>query len=364
MNDLETIIGYKNLCGVIQGVKGGTGMDFPPEFMRVTKQISGNTGEYTRVDGDRKLARIVAYGSPSQRRDLVGISKVPVNLLHAFEHELLPASILMALQDSNAQKQEMGQAEIARQTGAFAARFDELRKAMVRSIIATGQIHFDADGNLLASSSGAAFSIDFGVPAGNKDQLDVFGTGDIIDTSWDNSAATISTHIRNIKAAAMRLTGYEITNAFYGANIVDYLLGNTAVKALLTNNGTVQSALETGTIPAGFLGIANWKAMDASFFEDKDGTLVEQFSDDNITFTPTPSPDWWGFIEGSYAVPTNLGEVSSDAGGVSLAEIFGRFSYAHVVNDPTGIKQYAGDTSLPVLQVPKAIFIATVAFGD
>jgi len=362
--DLETIIGYKNLCGVIQGVKGGTGMDFPPEFLRVTKQISGKTGEYTRVDGDRKVARIVAYGSPSQRRNLTGISKVAVNLLHSFEHEIIEGAILLALQDSNAQKQEMGAAEIARQTGDFARRFDELRKAMVRSILATGQIHFDEDGNLLASSDGAAFSIDFGVPAGNKDQLDVFGDGDIIDVSWDNAAAKIAVHMRALQEAAVRLTGYELTHAFYGKNIVEYLLKNTSVGKLIQNNNALNTSLQSGIIPDGFMGIQKWFKMNVSFFEDEDGEIVEIFGDNDITFTPTPSSDWWGFIEGSYPVPTNLGNVSGDASGAAggLAEIFGRFSYAHIINDPTGIKQYAGDTMLPVLQVPKAIFIATVDF--
>jgi len=43
-------------------------------------------------------------------------------------------------------------------------------------------------------------------------------------------------------------------------------------------------------------------------------------------------------------------------------EIFGMFSYATVTADPPTVKQYAGDTFLPVICVPKSIFIATVKF--
>jgi hypothetical protein len=38
------------------------------------------------------------------------------------------------------------------------------------------------------------------------------------------------------------------------------------------------------------------------------------------------------------------------------------FSYAQVTSDPVTVKHVAGDTFLPVLKVPKAIFIATVKF--
>ena len=50
----------------------------------------------------------------------------------------------------------------------------------------------------------------------------------------------------------------------------------------------------------------------------------------------------------------------ASAGNVSIAS--GMFSYGQVLSDPVTVKHIAGDTFLPVLKVPKAVFVATVKF--
>jgi len=79
-------------------------------------------------------------------------------------------------------------------------------------------------------------------------------------------------------------------------------------------------------------------------------------------FTPDPSPEWWEVIQGTYPIPSDIGNVSNDA-MASLRNVSvepGMFSYAHVLSDPVTIKHLAGDTFLPVIKVPNAVVIATV----
>jgi hypothetical protein len=44
----------------------------------------------------------------------------------------------------------------------------------------------------------------------------------------------------------------------------------------------------------------------------------------------------------------------------ALTSAYGLFSYSVLMTDPVAIKQVAGDTFLPTLKVPAAIFIANV----
>src|ERR1700712_5107252 len=110
---LDQIIGGQNLTGVIQQTTTGVPDVFPPAFYASRRPVDGDTAEYTRVDGTRQTARVVAYGSPSQQRELKGISKIPVKLIHTVESVLHKPHVLTNLlsPDGNG-KQQLGIAEV------------------------------------------------------------------------------------------------------------------------------------------------------------------------------------------------------------------------------------------------------------
>ena len=360
---LQQILGAKNLCGVIQGIKQGIPSEMiPPAFFKTTRTVEGDHCTYRKVEGTRKTARQAHYGSPSRRRQLTGVKEVPVKLIHSVEHERHQPATLMNLQNmANESKQNLGIAEITRQTRDFKQLFSNLRTAAVMSMLATGYIYFDGDGNLLPSSSGAKISIDVGIPAGNRNQLDVFGTGAIIGASWGTAGTAINQDIKEIKRASLQLTGYSIKHCFYGENILNYFLGNTKLKEIINRNAGLQGAFANNEIADGFLGL-NWHPADEAFYEDADGSIQEWWSADTCVFTPDPSPEWYEVIEGTYPVPTNVGGVARDAAATmnAVTTVAGMFSYAIVESDPVSVKQVAGDTFLPLVKVPKAVFIADV----
>ena len=359
---LQQIIGGRNLTGLIQGVRPGIPKDVLPATLfsgASRKQVKGNTASYYRVNGTRKTARLAAYGGPSQARTLEGVSEQPVVLLHTFEHVNHAMTTLTNIESTDGNVQKLGQQEVDRQTAEFGDVFDNLRAASVMSAFGKGAVHFDGDGNLLPTSSGASVTVDFAIPAGNKDQLDVFGTGAIIGASWATAGTKIITDLMEIHQAAIRKTGYRLRHAIYGKNILDYLLTNTQAKELINRNQNFQSAAAGGMIPQGFGDLTWWPGYQSMFFEDQNGTFQSVIGDDDIVFFPEPDSTWYELLEGTFPVPQNINITPSGGASVgNFSEVAGRFSYATIETDPPSIKHMAGDTFLPAIKVPGAVFIA------
>ena len=354
---LQEIIGYRNLTGIISDPKGGVPDDIlPPSFMTITRRIVGHTCVYKKISGTRTTARISTYGRASQRMQLRGIEDKPIKLLHSIHNVSHDMAVLAQLENyDNPQIQQLGKAEIARQTADFRQKFVNLRLSCIYSTLAKGAIYYDGDGELLPSSSGAVVTVDWGVDDDNKDQLN-----GIISASWATDSTDILGQLVEIKQTARQTTGYQIKHAFYGKNIPEYLVSNDSIANLVNGNPAYAQAMLQGDIPP----ICNiqWHPAYDAFYEDKDGTIQEWFGDDTVVFTPDPSPDWFEGIEGSYCVPRNV-NIGSDANSVvssSFATVNGMFSYAYPTKDPAGIKHVAGDTFIYCLKVPNAIFIADV----
>jgi hypothetical protein len=360
---LQQLLFYKNIIAVIQAIKGGIPSGIiPPQMLNPTKKITGNVGVYKKYESTRQAASAVHYGAASKGIKLTGVSEQGVKLIHSFEHFDHDPNTVAQLISQDGNLQMLGADEVVNKIRDFGTRFTNLRLAAWYSLLFNGIIWLDGEGNLLYSSSGAAITIDFNVPAGNKGQLDWDGNGAIIGASWATAGTNIAAHITDIQQAAAVLSGYPIVNAFYGKNIPTYIAGNTIMKEYLRTNPMANDAIKIGGVPKGFLNL-NWIPAHTAFYSDKDGTARFFCGDDTVVFTPdVADAGWWGFLEGSYAIPTNIGQVQSDAMAAlnSLRQVNGMFGYATVSHDPVGIRQYGGDTFLPTLNVPKAIFIADV----
>ncbi len=363
---LQDILGGPNLCGVIRGTATGIPNVFPESFYQVDKTVDRDSGQYTRVTGTRTVARMAAYESPSTQRQLRGVEGVPVKLIHTVESILLPtADYLNLLQYDDTAAQKRGIQEVTRQVREFRQNFDNLRVAALTQMLFQGAIYWDGNGNLLPSSTGAKTIANFNVPAGNQNQLNVLGSGNILDTSWDNASADIDKQLLSLRQTAIRLSGYPLGYAFYGQNVPSYLTNNTKLQSyFIHNEGENTQYLSTAEIPSPLLGMKWLPAYDA-FFEDSTGTPQNLVGPDQVCFTPAPSPDWIGWLEGTYPVPTNVGSVASDAAASLRSNVTtaaGMFAYGLLNTDPVTVKMVAGDTFLPVLKVPGAVFIATVKF--
>src|SRR6185312_2901586 len=189
---IQQILGYVSLTGVIQKTKTGIPDNLPAPFQSITKKVLGDAGRYAQVVGTRQAARLAMYGAPAVQRRLKDIENVDVKLMHSYESIKMDPLLLQALRNyDNYDVQQMGIEEVDRQQSEFRRYFDNLRLSAQYSLLANGSIWFDGSGNLLTSSSGAKVTISFQVPAGNQNQLNALGAGNIISTSW----ATANTDI-------------------------------------------------------------------------------------------------------------------------------------------------------------------------
>jgi hypothetical protein len=372
---LFDVLGAPQLCGMIQGTVTGVPNVFPGDpiaktgFYCLDKSVERDSGTYTRVTGTRTTAKLAAYGAPSSTRNLRNVESVPVVLMHTVESVSLPMFNFRGLikkdaDASNLQIDDQGIQEITRQVKEFRKNFDNLRVASLTQLFAAGQIFFDGQGNLLPNSTGAVTIASAQVPAGNQGQLNVLGAGNVIDTPWSNPAADIDRQMQSLRQAAVRLTGYPLKYAFYGKNVPKYMTDNSKIASYFIRNPAADATfIGTADIPNPLFGLT-WLPAYESFFEDQNGELQGLFGDDQVVFTPEPDRDWMGWLEGKYDIPASIGMVESDAVGqlANTQVVSGMFAYAVVTADPLTIKMVAGDTFLPVIKVPTAVFQATVNF--
>ena len=373
MATLQQVLGAKNLIGVINAVKGGLAEDLLPAGMtKATRTVEADFGTYHKVEGERLSARLSAYGAPSRVIEVKGISELPMRLIHTINsHSFKPQVLMNLLELGSDLKQKMGQDEITRQTTAFGQIIANLRVSCCQSVLANGAIYFDANQEVLADSNNAALTIDFGVPAGNKSQLNMLGAGSIIDASWATAGTSIAKQLQNIQAAGRQLTGYQLTEAYYGKNVIDYILNNTQFGTYMAHNLTFGEAVVTRKLPPGFMGF-NWHPMSELFlakaYTNQGSTIgaeaiVDAWTATKVVFTPALSQEWFEMVEGTYPVPKSINQYEdATKAAEDIEEVAGRFAYAYITHDPPTVKEVSGDTFLPVLKVPKAVAIATVAF--
>jgi len=367
---INDILGAPNLCGIIQSTTSGIPNPFPPEFFNVDQTVDGDTGEYKVFSGSRTNATISPYGAPSKNRQLREIAIKAVKLLHSVENIVLPIKDYVNLLNYNdLGKQKLGIDEVSRQLREARWTQDNLRISALTSMLFKTQIYYDAQGNLLPTNTGATTTVDYAVPAGNQNQLDVFNTSNpIISATWSTATTTIDKQIQQLHQSAVQLTGYELKHAFYGKNVANYLTTNTNLGNYFYRAGYDADAfgpqyIATADIPNPLLGLT-WHKAYQSFFMDQNGVRQTLVGDDQVVFTPEPSSAWIGFLEGTYPVPTKAGIVTPvDAATVSGTQLqAGMFAYGMPSADPPSAKIVYGDTFLPVLKVPSAIFVATVKF--
>jgi len=331
--NLNELIGFTPVIGpLVERIKTGLPTDWlPPAFTRVTKRVSGDTGEYRRVDGTRETARRVARGSPAIRLGQKGVTKVAVTAISTFHDIMHEQDTLEMLFSDNSDVRSEGKDEVVRQTGTFYQQIRNLRLSAVASALSQGTINFDVNGNLLPSTTSAAVSID------------------------------IVSQLTKVRQQIAKLCGYIVTDIFYGANIPKYIAKNNNFANIIKGNANVANEVKQGIIPAGTGGFTWHPATDA-FYKDSDGDLNTWFGDDTVVFVPKVERSWWQYIEGSNLIPTSLGQVSADAAAEArnLKKIFGFFSYATLTHNPVGVQHLAGDTFLPIIAAPYAVAIGDV----
>jgi hypothetical protein len=347
---------------LVQGEADGVNSKrIPPELFTITDRVVSDSGTFVRVNGNRALALRVAKSAPSKRVNLKGAEEVAVKLVTVKENHHYEIDRMQGMIDFNTgEVNDRGQAEIGRQTNTLVKRAENSRVVAAVSALGNGKVWFNSEGELLASATGASTTIDYKIPANNLGQLN-----GLIAVSWDDAAADLGGQISNIISKSNELTGYEITTVFYGKDIYKHVKNNTYLKNMYQNADPLAQQLynsTAGIIPNGLFGL-NWVPLGNVYFMAEDGTMKNAFPADACCFTPDIMDEWWGYMEGTTVVPNDVAVASTATDMLANTTVMdGRYGFATIETDPLAIKQVVGDVFLPIIKVPRAVFIADCVF--
>lgn len=360
MATYQELFASTTLMQMVEKIKTGIPPVIPDAFMRVTGAVRRDLVEWAAIQGTRATPQLSGYNAPAQRKTGSVYEKHSATCLHmktSFVHsvnDLLGNTLNPATNDVDA----IGESKITNELRQMLAECTNMRHTAVGSLLALGHIYADVEGNMLPSASGAIYDVNAGIGANNLNQIN-----GIIAVDWDIVTAPIIEDIGAIKRAALQTTGYPLVHAFYGSDIPTWIAINDYAKEYLYRNAAMNDAYMTsGAIPPGFAGM-QWHDMSSLFFVDQDGTVQTVWPTDVITFTPEPNPSWYGFIEGSYAIPTSLAMATDMLALLNNTRIVqGQFSFAQATAEGgvLRVEQFVGDTIMPTLLNPDAVFIADV----
>lgn len=249
----------------------------------------------------------------------------------------------------------MGENYIMRQKRFMAQRVANMIEFQTAAMM-RGSYTFDQEGDELRQGfSGGQETIDFQIPANNKNQLN-----GIIGVTWGTASTDIPTDYMQVNQACNDLTGLGIEHAVMNSDVFGYHINNDKIKA---QAGTSNTPFETYTrsgpgrfsvtfraIPWLQVHIVDYSLSIWDGSAQTDPTRL--LGTDQVCMFPTPGPEWCQYLNG--------GEVVTEGPGGSRTFRHGHYAYGYVSWDPSGWNLCHVHNGIPALYIPGAIFNADV----
>lgn len=303
-------------------------------------------------------------------------------------HEKIPLSYeelgnLSPIVGPNSQVDTGGQDYVQRQERHIAVQFNNAIELMSTGMI-QDSLYFVQQGEhwlpqlSAPTASQFGFQVPFQVPAGNKSQLNMLGTGNIIDAPWNNAGAKIFQHMQKIKMAMAQLSGYPLMHVWVNSGTWYNVITNTEVRNLggtaatpfaefdkVPENG--MDGLPTGEYQAILKAdpTIKWHVNDQVLVTGSDidpsystapaaATIVKIVPDTAAFFLTEPSSLWTRMYHGGEHVVENPGMK-----GVLRR---GYYFWHEYVTQPSAIDLIGLLNAVPLLYIPKVVVPATVIF--
>lgn len=374
--NIQTLLGLPSLMGVVEETTNGLPQEkfLPREFKTITRDVIGNQAQAVLQQGQRRVSKVINYGAPPvgarletlgtqhwillQTSEIVDISPQDYQNLRAYDSWML---------------QNKGMEEIGRQIGLFIKKADNLESSVLMYFLNSGVVYLDGAGNLLpaANSGSAAQTLTMAIPSSNQGQLPAgAGGANLITASWAYPNTNIPNQLRSLRQVAAQTSGYRPTQAGYGINIPGYLEVNSYMQQYWTRNPRMnEQFLATGEIPNGLLDF-DWIPFYEGFYQADDvisggggGTNYVIMPQDQVTFYPKIEKTWYELLRGSVLLPNTINIITDVMAAMDQATmVYGMFSFAQFrIQSGYQLGVTMGNTSLPTVKVPNAVWQATVA---
>jgi Phage major capsid protein E len=282
----------------------------------------------------------------------------------------------------NSQIDPGGQDYIQRQIKALAIQFNNAVELMASGMLQDNLWFVIQGDNILPvigqPATGFSFQLTFQVPAGNKAQLNMLGTGNLITTTWANVGALIYSMISQIKMAFALLSGYDMTDVWVNSGTWYNVITNTEIRNLAGSAATpfaeFDNVPEKGFdgMPTGeFYGVLKadptirWRINNQPMVTNSDidpsystapstATLIKMVPDKMAFFCTEASPDWCKMYHG--------GEYVVENPGMPGALRSGYYFWREYTTQPSQVDLLGLLNCVPLLFIPKVVAPANVIF--
>lgn len=287
----------------------------------------------------------------------------------------------------NSQIDTGGQSYIARQTTHLAEKYNNTIELLTTGMF-QDNLYFQLSGDNLLPVIGAptgsnlGFQIPFQIPSGNKNQLNILGTGNIILVGWQNVGAPLIKNCLQIQAAMTQNSGHQPEHFWMNSLGWYNVLLNTEVRNTAGSMNTpfaeyerIQEMAVDGMPQPEFaatlrgLPWATWHIADDVIVTGGDidpswtqgaaavtaGTtsIIKVVPDNTMIIAPKPSSEWAELYQGAEYVSENAGQPMTLRRGYTF--------WKEWVTQPSCIELISLMNCIPLLYVPKAVCFATVS---
>jgi hypothetical protein len=282
----------------------------------------------------------------------------------------------------NSQIDTGGQSYIARQTVHLAEKYNNTIELMTTGMF-QDNLYFQLSGDNLLPVIGAptapnlGIQIPFQIPAGNKNQLNMLGNGNILNVGWQNTGAPLVKNCLQIQAAMTQLSGYQPKHFWMNSLQWYNVLLNSEVRNTAGSANTpfasydrvaekAMDGMDQPEFAAELRGIpwAQWHIADDVLVTGSDvdptwasapasATFIKVCPDNTVIIAPDPSADWTEMYLGAEYISENAGQPMQLKRGYTF--------WKEWVTQPSCIELIALMNAIPLLYVPKSIAFATVA---
>ena len=336
----------------------------------------GRNGAYTIFDNTRAVAQGRAPGTSHATRAAQGVGRVP------FTYPRMHDSISMLAETLN----NIGRVDkptiregamhdmLARQERYLGQLASNWRKALLVGTL-RDSLWIGKDGDteyVQFSDPGNGIRIDAQMPDGNKGQLDMLGSGDIIGASWAVETTKIPSHLGNIDTAFQKLCGGHLGAVITSKKVWHGVLENDAVAA---SHGIANAPFEVLTRDALEPEVAKTSKSVYRARLKVYPDIVWYITDEGLdigkpgaeSYTPIVGEDnalFVGFEPGASDVFTMFegSEPVAEYDGAPETLKIGLEAWMYKQANPTRTNMVVLDNCLPVNQVPKSLAYGTVIF--
>ena len=360
---VEEILSSKRIMGVYERVKKGpttlsTLFGFPLGGAN-EEEVGGRAFFYDTFNQTREVATARAPAAPTALIKPQKVGEVKGVFPRSAESmKLLDEKIhnLRGIGGPIGELDRRGEQYITRQEQYLATRFANLREFHAAAVIRGQYVYVQQGDDLHHDFTGSGISIDFQVPSGNFDQLDMLGAGAIIGASWATASTDIPAHLFSINDAMLELHGRPLEHAVCGSDVWQYVVNNTKVAAQGGTANVVfdrisQDSAGNFTAVLRALPWLQWHLVDHRLKVGTGNTSTKLIELDHIAFLPDPDPSWITYGLGS--------EMVTEGPNGVRAERFGTHPYAYPDHNPSGWMLNTIANGFPHLYVPSC-----VTYGD